>query len=98
MPGPHGPWGAALLAAVRDGRVPSGIAEFTRYCAGANGSSPQWRVIRTRRMGLARVGRADGIPTVPRPSWQSCGSCSGTGTPNYGRDASVVPDRAVDLV
>jgi beta-glucosidase len=58
MPGPHGPWGDALVAAVRDGRVPEAAIDA--------------KVRRILRL-AARVGALDGVspavsPPPPTPS------------------------------
>jgi beta-glucosidase len=52
MPGPHGPWGDALVTAVKDGR----IAE----------SAVDDKVLRILRL-AARVGALDGFPAPPAP-------------------------------
>ncbi|MER5884544.1 glycoside hydrolase family 3 C-terminal domain-containing protein [Streptomyces sp. NPDC001941] len=52
MPGPEGPWGDALVAAVRDGRVPMDVVDD--------------KVVRLLRL-AARVGRLDGRGERPEP-------------------------------
>jgi beta-glucosidase len=73
MPGPDGPWGAALVAAVRDGRVPEAaiddkVRRLLRLAArvGAlEGAEPA--VLATAMAGSGRVtaGAAEGMPNRP---------------------------------
>ncbi|WP_051753544.1 beta-glucosidase family protein [Streptosporangium amethystogenes] len=53
MPGPGGPWGDALVAAVEDGRVPARVVDD--------------KVLRVLRL-AARTGALDGIPATPAPA------------------------------
>lgn len=52
MPGPYGPWGEALVAAVRDGRVAESTVDD--------------KVLRILRL-AARVGALDGVPAAAPP-------------------------------
>jgi beta-glucosidase len=54
MPGPHGPWGAALLTAVRNGAVSEDVIDD--------------KVLRLLRL-ASRVGALDGYPPVDAPVW-----------------------------
>lgn len=53
MPGPDGPWGDALVAAVEDGRVPMAAVDD--------------KVLRILRL-AARTGALDGVAAVPAPA------------------------------
>ncbi|MFE9606433.1 beta-glucosidase [Streptomyces hokutonensis] len=59
MPGPIGPWGDALVAAVRKGKVDETLVDD--------------KVLRLLRL-AARVGALDGIPATARPSEQDTAS------------------------
>ncbi|MGW2150696.1 glycoside hydrolase family 3 C-terminal domain-containing protein [Nonomuraea bangladeshensis] len=52
MPGPDGPWGDALVAAVEDGRVPAEVVDD--------------KVLRVLRL-AARTGALEGVPAPPAP-------------------------------
>ncbi|NBE98253.1 glycosyl hydrolase [Nonomuraea sp. KC401] len=83
MPGPDGPWGDALVAAVRDGRVPEAVVDE--------------KVRRLLRL-AARVGALDGVTPAHAPATVTPdGAGPDVGTPGGGAFASG-RDAGADLV